>query len=267
MPGCFTAATTPAGSISLDLKMRAAHASTPNSVTPWAGTGNGVKVAVIDSGINPQHSHVQRVAGGTHIVWGEDGKLSFREEWRDSLGHGTAIAGVLRSKAHDVELHSVKVFDKVLSTHAEVVAEAIRWAADHHMDIANCSLSTNNAQHRTLLQEACDYAAVRSMLIVASSDEGTQPLYPSSLSGVIAVAGDISCAWDDYYYECSAGVFRAHPHPRPLPRLPRRLNLQGHSFAAAHIAACLARLREQCPGANREDMVRVLIAHAPQRKN
>jgi Subtilase family len=242
--------------------MRTTEASVASSATTFAGTGKGVKVAVIDSGVNAQHSHVQRVTGGVQVYRRENGTLSFGEDWRDSLGHGTAIAGVLRAKAPGAELYSVKVFDRALHTHAEIVAAAIRWAADQKMNVANCSLSTENAEHRILLEEACNYATARGVLLVASCDDRAQELFPACLPQVIAVAGDERCAWDEYYWEEGTGVFRAHPHPRPLPRLPQRLNLQGHSFAAAHIAARIACLREQYPAAGREQIVEMLVANA-----
>ena len=47
----------------------------PPPINLAAGSGKGVKVAVIDSGINAQHSHVQRVAGGVHILLGSGGAL------------------------------------------------------------------------------------------------------------------------------------------------------------------------------------------------
>jgi hypothetical protein len=119
----------------------------------------------------------------------------------DCCEAGTAIAGVVRAKAPDAELYSVKVFDNSLHTHAEVVAAAIRWTADHNLDVANCSLSKENAEHRDLLQEACDYAVVRGVLLIASCDDLAQELFPACLPAVIAVVGDERCAWDRYHYE------------------------------------------------------------------
>jgi hypothetical protein len=242
--------------------MQPTESSISIDTVSWTRTGKGVKVAVIDSGINAQHSHVRRVKGGVQVSRSEDGAVSLGEDWRDSLGHGTAIAGVLRAKAPGAELYSVKVFDKALHTHAEIVAAAIRWTADHKMNVANCSLSTENAEHRILLEDACDYATAQGVLLVASSDDRAQGLFPACLPQVIAVAGDDRCGWDEYYWEEGAGGFRAHPHPRPLPRLPQRLNLHGHSFAAAHIAARIACIREQFPAAGREQIVDVLVANA-----
>jgi hypothetical protein len=229
---------------------------------PAVGTGRGVKVAIIDSGINVQHSHVQRVEGGTHVCRGQDGTLNFLGSWHDSLGHGTALAGVLRAKAPDAQLYSVKVFDKTLHTDAELVAAAIRWVADQHIEIANCSLSTENANDRDVLQAACDYATARGVLLVASTDGAARELFPACLAGIIAVAGDERCAWDEYYYCAEKGVFLAHAHPRPLPGRPQKFNLQGHSFSAAHVAARIACIRELHPAAGHEEVLRVLMADA-----
>ena len=226
------------------------------------GTGSGVKVAIIDSGINAQHSHVQRVEGGIQICRGQDGALKFLGNRHDSLGHGTALAGVLRAKAPNAQLYSVKVFDEVLQTEAEVVAAAIRWVADQRIEIANCSLSTENAADRALLQTACDYATARSVLLVASTDGEARKLFPACLTGIIAVAGDERCAWDEYYFSVEKRVFLAHPHPRSLPGRPQRFNLQGHSFAAAHVAARIACIRERHPNAGREEILRFLLADA-----
>jgi len=236
--------------------------SLASPTSPKVGTGSGVKVALIDSGINAQHSHVQRVEGGTQICRGQDGTLKFLGSWRDSLGHGTALAGVLRAKAPNAQLYSVKVFDRILQTDAEVIAAAIRWVADQHIAIANCSLSTENAADRALLQAACDYATGRGVLLVASTDGGVRELFPACLAGIIAVAGDERCAWDEYYYSVEKGVFLAHPHPRPLPGRPQRFNLHGHSFAAAHIAARIACIRERHPSAGREEILRFLLTDA-----
>jgi subtilase family protein len=237
--------------------------SSPASrVAPAVGTGRGVKVAIIDSGINAQHSHVQRVEGGTQVCRGRDGALNFLGSWHDSIGHGTALAGILRAKSPSAHLYSVKVFDKRLQTDAEVVAAAIRWVADQNIEIANCSLGTENAADRALLQAACDYATARGVLLVASTDGEARELLPACLAGIIAVTGDERCAWNEYYFSVEKGVFLAHPHPRPLPGRPQRFNLQGHSFAAAHVAARIACVRELHPSAGREEILCVLKAGA-----
>lgn len=68
-------------------------------------TASHVRVALIDSGVNPEHSHVGRVAGGIHFLLDENNAPVPLPDYADQLGHGTALAGVLRSKAPDAELY------------------------------------------------------------------------------------------------------------------------------------------------------------------
>ncbi|MBZ5526770.1 MAG: S8 family serine peptidase [Acidobacteriia bacterium] len=240
-------------------------AAPQTGASPWLGTGQGVSIAVIDSGINPKHSHVGRVEGGIAIRLGEDGVVIFEDDWNDALGHGTAIAGVLRAKAPGALLYSVRIFHQRLQASPAAAAAAIRWAADHGAKIINCSLSTPEAQHRALFQAACDHAAARGACIVAASLPGHFGLLPASLPGVIAVAADPACSWDEYRGGTAGPsgepLFLAHPSPRPLPGRPQEKNLQGASFAAAHIAAWAARIREQAPMADAAAIARILVAH------
>ncbi len=229
---------------------------------PNAG-GKGIRVAVLDSGVNAQHSHVQQVAGGVHVRWQEDGRLELDPDYRDLLGHGTAVAGVIRAKAPEVELYAVRVFDRELRTHAAVVAAAIRWAVEQGMHAINISLGTEREEHRELLQEACNEASRRGVILIAASEDDEREWSPASFANVIAVAGDERCAWDEYFYcQGDAVPFRAHPSPRPLPGRPQKFNLRGHSFAAAHITARVARILEQKPRARQEEVVQLLMAQA-----
>jgi hypothetical protein len=224
--------------------------------------GKDVRVAVLDSGINGQHSHVQRVAGGVDVRW-RDGSLEFGPDYCDRLGHGTAVAGVIRAKAPEAELYAVRVFDRELRTHATVVAAGIRWAIEHGMQAVNISLGTERQENREPLQEACEEASRRGVILIAASEDDEREWFPASFANVIAVAGDERCAWDDHFYCADQPVpFRAHPSPRPLPGRPQSRNLRGHSFSAAHITARVARILDESPQAGREEIVQRLIAHA-----
>lgn len=234
----------------------------PDLVLPTKG-GKGVRLAVLDSGVNALHSHVREVAGGVHIRCREDGSIDFDPDYRDVLGHGTAVAGVIRAKAPEVELYAVRVFERELRTHAAVVAEAIRWAIEQGMHVVNISLGTEQAEHRKLLEAACDDASRCGVILVAASEDDEREWFPASFPGVIAVAADAACAWGEHFcYPGNAVPFRAHPSPRPLSGRPQGLNLRGHSFAAAHITARVACIVGQKPEARKEEVVRLLMAQA-----
>ncbi len=234
----------------------------PDIVLPTKG-GKGVRVAVLDSGINAPHSHVREVVGGVHVRWHEDATLEFDADYRDLLGHGTAVAGVIRAKAPEVELYAVKVFHRELRTHAVVVAEGIRWTIQHGMHVVNVSLGTEQEEHRGQLQSACDEAARCGVILVAASEDNERAWFPASFPSVIAVAGDAACAWDEYFFYSDHAVpFRAHPSPRPLPGRPQARNLRGHSFAAAHITARVACILAEKPQASKEEVIELLRAQA-----
>ena len=222
-------------------------------------TGRKVKVAVVDSGINAHHSHVQRVSGGVGITCDADGLIAFNDDYRDYQGHGTAIAGILRSKAPDVELYSVKVFAERLRTDSRVLAAAIRSCIANDIRIINLSLGTCEISEVDSLRVACEMAAQRDIILVAAGAEGER-IFPASFPGVVSVSADERCGWSEYVYKEGSEVeFRAHPWPRPLRGVAQNENLRGHSMATAHVSALVARIVEAYPRAGRDAIRRSLI--------
>src|SRR5262245_57317762 len=72
----------------------------------WEGsTGAGVKVAVIDSGIEVTHPALgdRGVQGFVAISEGPDGLVYDTEPHDDAFGHGTACAGIIRAAAPDCD--------------------------------------------------------------------------------------------------------------------------------------------------------------------
>jgi hypothetical protein len=222
-------------------------------------TGHKVKVAVIDSGINAHHSHVQRVSGGVRITCDAAGLIGFHDDYRDYQGHGTAVAGILRSKAPDVELYSVKVFEEGLRTESRVLAAAIRSCIANDIRIINLSLGTHQISELDALRHACEIAAERDMILVAAGAEGER-IFPANFPCVVSVSADEGCGWNEYVYQEGSEVeFRAHPSPRPLRDTEQSENLRGHSMATAHVSALVARIVEAYPRAGLNAVRRSLI--------
>ena len=116
------------------------------------------------------------------------------------------------------------------------------------MKIINLSLGLINAQHRQPLSTLVAQAQEANLILIASSPPDRSDVLPAALPGVIGVAADPTCAWDEYRSIADSPVpFRAHPHPRPLPGPAQTQNFHGHSFASAHIAAALALQAERQP--------------------
>jgi subtilisin len=228
-------------------------------------TGRRVKVAVIDSGINAHHSHVQRVSGGVGIACDAAGLIVFSDDSRDYDGHGTAVAGILRAKAVDVELYSVRVLQERLRTESRVLAAAIRSCIANDIRIINLSLGTRQISEIDPLRHACEVAAEREIILVAAGSEDER-IFPASFACVVSVSADECCGWNDYaHYESSEVEFRAHPWPRPLRGTAQTGNLRGHSMATAHVSALVARIVEAYPRAGLHEVRRSLIGECTRK--
>ena len=113
-------------------------------ITPewaWEGSrGAGVKVAVIDSGIDASHPLVGGTVSGYVLIQDSpDGLVYDTEPHSDAYGHGTACAGIIRRAAPDCELYSVRVLGPGLSGKGIVFAAGLRWAIENGMDSASCT--------------------------------------------------------------------------------------------------------------------------------
>ena len=226
---------------------------------PFASyTGRGVKVAIIDSGVNPAHPHVGGVVGGTRITSGDaDGST----DYLDYIGHGTAVAGAIREKVPDAQLYAVKVFDRALTTNIEAIIKAIDWCTENEMDVINLSLGTVNVEHRKVIEQAVGRAAEKRTVLVAASEMSGKPSLPGCLPSVIGVVVDWQCARDSYDVSRSDDdpVFIASAYPRDIPGVPRERNMNGISFAVANMSGFVARARAFSPKASVDKLKRLLV--------
>ena len=205
-------------------------------------TGQGVRIAVIDSGVFAAHPHVGGVAGGVAIR--DDG--SVHDDYVDELGHGTAVIAAIREKAPAAEIFAIKVFGRALRTDVATLVRAIDEAASRGAHLVNLSLGTSKSQHRPLLEDAVARARARGAIVVSANDDGGVRWLPGCLDGVIPVRADwtgdrhgYSIAFVEDRLMLSASAF-----PREIPGVPRERNLNGVSFAVANATAFAARALE-----------------------
>lgn len=220
-------------------------------------TGRGISVAVVDSGVNPGHPHVGRIAGG--LGFGDD--ASYRPDLLDRLGHGTAVVAAIQEKAPDCDLYVVKVFDETLSTTVEALARALEWSAERGVRLVNLSLGTANPANAERLTEAVERARRAGTLVVSAREHAGRAWYPGSLPGALGVERDPDCPREALRLSGGSGgaIARAAEHPRPIPGVPPERNLRGVSFAVANATGVLARLLEDRPEVTRvEDLVRLV---------
>lgn len=207
-----------------------------------ASVGEGVRVAVIDSGVHPAHPHVGSVSPG--IGFDAGGRVG--GDTVDRLGHGTAVCAVIREKMPRCEIVPVKVFDRDLRTSAEALEAAIDWSVAAGAHLINLSLGTENPSHETRLRMAVERAArAGALLISAAEQEGTRWL-PGSLDDAVGVLVDWACprhtarvAITDEPGRRRRVSIQACGFPRPIPGIPPERNLKGVSFAVANATGLL----------------------------
>lgn len=218
-----------------------------------------LNIAIIDSGINPNHPHVGKVEKGISFVVSPDGRVASKKDFSDEIGHGTAIAGLIREKAPDAGIVAVKIFQKELIATGSVLIAALKWAVEKNMNIIHMSLGVKRETHRAELERLCQKAFDRNTIIVASARFLEDRIFPSIFSSVIGVCWDKTCGENDIvYYPGEKINFGAHGYPRPLPGLPQHLNFHGASFAAARITARIAEILEHRPETRFEKIIEIL---------
>ena len=78
--------------------------------------GRGVRVAIVDSGLDTSRPDLARnVAGGVSIQVDDDGTIRRLDGYDDDAGHGTACAGIVRGLAPEAELSIIRIFGATLS--------------------------------------------------------------------------------------------------------------------------------------------------------
>jgi subtilisin family serine protease len=201
-----------------------------------------LRIGIVDTGVNPWHSHVRGPVEGCRLYVAPDGTLGEDSDFRDAVGHGTAIAGLIREAFPQAAIYAVRVFEAADVTWPSLVARGILRAAAADCDFVNLSLSVPPGPGAEAVAAACAAALDAGCVIVASARPDRPGWLPASLPGVHAVTADES---PDATGVRACGEHRlvAPGRPRDLERLPRGSNFSGHSFACARGLIHLARQR------------------------
>jgi hypothetical protein len=159
------------------------------------GQGQGIKVAVVDSGVSLTHPDLAANLESDGYDFGDD-----NADPNDGFGHGSGVAGVLAALTNNgigvaglapaVRVLPIKVSiaDTSLFT-ADRVARAVDYAVDKGARVINLSLTFNPDQATELLRQRIQSAIDRGIAVVAAAGNSAGPVaFPASMPGVIAVA-------------------------------------------------------------------------------
>lgn len=219
----------------------------------WGGaTGKGVRVCIIDSGIDGTHPAVGGVDRAVYVQLDEDGETTtvHDDEEGDLFGHGTACAGVIRSLAPECEIHSVRTLGRRLTGRGVVLLAGLQWAIDEGYDVINLSLSMSKASFVEQLRELADRAYFKNALIVAAAHNMPVVSYPWRFPAVVSVGSHSGTDPLEFYANPTPPVeFLACGVDVELAWLDHAtIRATGNSFATPHIAGIATRILSKHPG-------------------
>ena len=189
----YTGESLPAWSLPKDAVDRIAlPVEWPERVTrdwAWGGsTGAGVRVCILDSGVEADHPLVGGLESAVTISLDENEEAVVAEDVEGDLcGHGTACAGIVRSLAPECTVSSVRVLGAGWTGSGAVLLAGLRYAVEQGFDVINMSLSTTKKPFAGILHELADSAYFRRTVLVASAHNMPVESYPWKFSSVISV--------------------------------------------------------------------------------
>lgn len=207
-----------------------------------AANGRPVRIGIIDTGVNPWHSHVRGWVKGMRLRVNAEGHILEDDDFSDTVGHGTAVAGILRQGLPAAELYAVRVFDADFSSYPSLVARGILSAAAAGCQLINLSLATGPEAGCDVLTRACCEVQAAGILLIAAAQPTMPHLLPAALPGVISVVAAAHLAPDEIEVaHHQTYSHRASGLPRELHMPSHRANFWGNSFACARVTLACAR--------------------------
>ncbi|MCO8269689.1 type VII secretion-associated serine protease mycosin [Actinoplanes sp. TRM 88003] len=245
-------------------------------------TGAGVRVAVIDSGVDAEHPQLRgRVEQGADFLHGED---SGRQ---DCAGHGTAVASIIGASpatdtgfqglAPDAVIVPVRISEQ-LEIGDDVVgdrgspaqfADAIDWAVDEgEADVINLSLVMT--EDNDAVQAAVARAIAAGVVVVAAvgnkgrPEDGNPDPFPAKYSGVIGVGAITSSGVRASFSQRGTYVdLVAIGEPvTAANRVSGHTTVSGTSFATPFVSATAALLKQRFPAITPAQVRQRIVATA-----
>ncbi|MEU9026997.1 type VII secretion-associated serine protease mycosin [Streptomyces sp. NPDC048383] len=247
----------------------------------WAGTkGKGVRVAVIDSGVdraNPQLAGALDTAAGRDFVDPKGG-----DGTNDTVGHGTKVAGIIAARpqagtgfvglAPEATLIPIRHNDGQGSGLAAPLARAVDHAVAAGAHVINISQDTDAPLGPDSdLARAVRRALAQDVVVVASAGNDGRAghhrrTYPAAFPGVLAVAASDRNNERAVFSQPGDFIGVAAPGVDVVSTVPGfgQCVDSGTSFSAPHVAGVAALLRAEHPGWSAHDVVRQ-IQHTAER--
>lgn len=230
--------------------------------------GAGVKVAVLDTGIDTDHEDlVGNIKGGISFI-------PDNPSYEDARGHGTHCAGIIAAldngigvlgTAPEASIYAVKVLNDEGYGEWSWVASGLDWAINNGINIV--SMSFGGTDTSTLVETMCQAAYDSGILLIASAGNsgniygtGDSVAYPAKYDSVIAISAIYNDKLRANYSSTGPKVELTAPGTSVLSTVPGGLYAvkSGTSMAGPHAAGVAAILKAQYPTLTNKELRIVL---------
>lgn len=216
-----------------------------------SGTGRGVRIGILDSGIESLLPELDgRVVGSFDVVEPSVGapRVVPMKRGEDLTGHGTACAYIIHQQAPEAEIYDLRVIGEGMDSTSEKLIAALEFAAAEQWDVLNLSLGTDkNYEQLARLADAAFYNGA--IWVAAKDGKHDRANFPAAFPSVIGVDMDHFENSTDFRFfrdrpiEVEAsGIYVEAPGPDGGMH-----QYTGSSFACPQVAGIAARLRGVFP--------------------
>jgi len=217
------------------------------------GTGSGVRVAVIDSGVETSHPMLRGMELVDDLAIKIDGHRLrvVPGAGHDVFGHGTAVAGILRMLAPEAEIGSIRVLGNDNTSRTAIIQRAAEEALDRGYHVLNCSFGCGVPGQVLQYKAWVDQAYLKGIHVVAAcnNEDFSKQEWPAYFPSVIAVNMARTTDESVFYYRSGTMIeFAARGVNVKVPWIGSAEKVvTGSSFAAPRLAALVARLLSVYP--------------------
>ncbi|MCD8508601.1 MAG: S8 family peptidase [Bacillus sp. (in: Bacteria)] len=224
----------------------------------------GVTIAIIDSGIDPDHKDLADKIQAGYNAFEDNGA------YEDEHGHGTHVAGIAGAITNNldgiagVSWHNPLLAIKSLDHHAEgnslSIAKGIVWAVDNGAKVINLSLGDSHDSE--IMYEAIRYAYEQDVVLIAASgnDNVETPMYPAAYTEVLAVAAvdpqRERAVFSNYGYHIDVSAPGEHIPSTYLD--DQYVIMSGTSMAAPHVAGLAGLIRSLNPNLSNDQVYDII---------
>lgn len=212
-----------------------------------------IRVGILDSGLDPTSSVGKDMGftGGLEIYLDEKQNLTYQYDAVDDVGHGTAVASIIKRMNDDVDIIPIKIVRNGVANSTEILITALKYVYEQKCcDIINISAGIISCDDIGGLRLICKRLTDAGIIIVAAFDSEGAVSYPSAFDCVIGIDGLRLDRRINGFWRCGIGTsnYIKSMTEKRLPWLNNKMRtVSGTSFLAPEFTAMIAKMIQDKP--------------------